>query len=516
MPISISDAPSTLPEAGKNLYVSAWNGAYKGTCKDRSDRDECASKIAWSAVKRKYKKGADDKWTPKANVQEFSMAITKTSYDKVSNERHWRAVASDTEDDLYKDNMTLELFSDFIARIESEESPPEEFRSDFWSGGRPYLSISHYPDLSGIGVPGPVDAVYIDGRIEANRGMLKSRGRFEDTPIGKACFQAISKDIADNVPEDERIRISIAFLDYKHRHKSTGYEFERSEEDSLCPECLKELITGEYEGKEFLKGHLIHLALTRVPVNERTSMEVERSMTTRKEDAASIIGDELADDLEAQLEGKAVIKSDALVIKAEEDEQPEEIIEEAKHGKKDEDYEEDEEEDKKKKKDMKKSEVVEEDGFEEKALHLLSEIAERVAPKEKPAHVLDTRMDAVKDAYDYALEAGVSDEVLQSVNEPLEELVRAIQEGLSKEEEVPAQEAVQEDAIAKALSELSGQISLLNAEVAALKSSPQQIVDSQIPQRRSITNPNLLLQQEEQKSPTPKLHEQVRRSVGLG
>ena len=196
MPITISDAPSTLPDSGKKLYVKSWNDAYNGTCKDEGDRrDECSSKIAWSVVKSKFLKGANDEWTPKADVQEFSMAITRTSYDKLTDTRHWKAVASDTEEDLYEDNMTLELFGDFLQRIETKEQPPKEFRSDFWSGGKPYLSISHYPDFNGKGVPGPVDAVYIDGRVDVGRGMLKSKGRFDDTPIGKACFQSISKDI---------------------------------------------------------------------------------------------------------------------------------------------------------------------------------------------------------------------------------------------------------------------------------------------------------------------------------
>jgi len=57
-------------------------------------------------------------------------------------------------------------------------------------------------------------------------------------------------------------------------------------------------------------------------------MEVERSMTTRKEDAASIIGDELADELEE--EAALIGKSEALVIKSEEEEiEDEPIVEEA-------------------------------------------------------------------------------------------------------------------------------------------------------------------------------------------
>jgi hypothetical protein len=52
-------------------------------------------------------------------------------------------------------------------------------------------------------------------------------------------------------------------------------------------------------------------------------MEVTRSMTTRKEDAASIIGEELAAEIDE--EAKLVGKSEAMVIKTDE-----EIVEEAK------------------------------------------------------------------------------------------------------------------------------------------------------------------------------------------
>jgi len=237
-------------------------------------------------------------------------------------------------------------------------------------------------------------------------------------------------------------------------------------------------------------------------------------MTTRKEDAATIVG-ELAEDLEELENEKAVAKSatedtPALVIKAEE-EPIEEVVEKKKHDKEmDEEEEEEEDEEKegkKKKKDMEKSD------FEEKALHLLSQIAEQVAPKEKSVHVLDTRMEAIKEAYDYALEMDNPQEAVRSINEPFEELARAVQEGLVKEE--TAEEPVVEDvAVANALSDMAKNLAVLTAEVAALKSSPQQVVAPQIPERRSIS-PELLLQPEQQKSETPNLRRIIREKAGL-
>lgn len=497
-----------LPEGARKIYNAAEANAKKTTCKDREDKDACAAKIAWSAVKNKYKK-VGDKWIPKAEVSSFSMAITRTSYDKATNTRRWKAVASDTADDLYNDNMTLELYEDFLSRIESKEQPPEAHRSDFWSGGMPYLSVSHYSDLNGKGVPGPVDTVFIDGTE------LKSTGRFDDTPLGKACFQAISKDLDTKsaVPDDQKIRISIAFLDWKHKHKSTGFVFDRmASEEAFCPECLKEMIesaeTGKLpKGKVFLQGQLVHLALTRVPVNERTKMEVERSMTTRKEDAESIIGEELAEELdEASL---VVGKSEALVIKAEEEE-PEEIVEEGKHEKemKKEDEEEDDEEDKKKKEKEMKSEI------DEKSLviNLLQEIKAELKPEPVPAHPLDIAISELKSVYDEALTLPDPQESLRMMQEPFEALAAVIQNGFSQEEVEAKSESV-DNQLAEVLAGLREEVGMLRSELATMKSQPAD--QPQVPVRRSI-NPALLQKpQDKQESETPKLSSMIRQSVGL-
>jgi len=321
MPFASNDE---LPEGVKNLppdqqtkWRKIFNAAYDGTCKDEGDRrDECAARVAWSQIDEKYK----GKSSP---VARFSMAITKASLDEATGEMRWVASASDTDEDSYGDNMSLELFQDFIRRIEENEPAPEEFRSEFWQGGKPYLSISHYPDLNGKAVPGVIDTVYVDGKF------FKSKGRFFDTPLGRACFNAIRED--KGKAPDEKVRISIAFLDWKHQHKSPGnFTFTRKSTTDICPECLRELIAGKSDGKIFLSGQLIHEAMTRVPVNTRTSMEVDLSMAkTRKEDAESIIGEELAEELEK--EAAMVGKSEALVIKSDE-EYPEDIFSQVDDG----------------------------------------------------------------------------------------------------------------------------------------------------------------------------------------
>jgi hypothetical protein len=221
----------------------------------------------------------------------------------------WMAVASDTDEDSYKQRMSLELFSDFITKAQQDVEAPMEFRSEYWKGGMPYLSVSHYDDFNGMGSAGETVNIYIDG----NR--LKAKGICYDTPLGRAAFKAI-KESLDNPNEDNKVRISIGFLDWKHTHN--GVTFERKSIYDICPACRK-----SKENVVFLRGQLIHLALTRVPVNQRTTIEAEvtKSMTTRKEDAESIVGAEEAEKLE-ELSVAMVGKSEALVIKADSPNEP--------------------------------------------------------------------------------------------------------------------------------------------------------------------------------------------------
>lgn len=312
-----------LPAEGAKLHKKVYDERLQA-CKDKGGDEatckESAAKQAWGAVENAgWKKDANGNWHKSANLSEFSLRIERASFDKATQERRWRAVASDTDEDSFGDSMSLALFNDFLGRIERGDLVPEDFRSDFWSGGVPYLSVSHYLDLNGKAVPGPTDAVYVDGRC------LKAKGRFSDTPLGRACFDAVCRDLYDEKSKarEDKVRISIAFLDWAHKHKSNGFTFERKSLEDTCPECMREFLDHitngtEILGKEFLKGHLIHLALTRVPVNKRTSMEVDRSMTTRKEDAASIIGEELADEID-ETDKALVGKSEALIIKAEDE-----------------------------------------------------------------------------------------------------------------------------------------------------------------------------------------------------
>lgn len=266
-----------------------------------------------------------------ANVKDsavavFSMSITKARFNgnEVNPNRRmqWRSVNSDVDSDLYEESMSTELFYDFTHRINDKIPVPEPFEEVVcegdWCGGMPYLSIAHYKSGTGkINVPGIVDSVYVEGE------KLKSRGYCDDSDLGKAVFNALKEDIVQKKSgnqEHKPVRISIGFLDLEHEHvaKTGGqnFTFTRSDVGQICPLCAQGI-----GGKIYKKGQLIHLALTRVPVNPRTEMVAEgveeKSMdeiTTKKQDAESIIGD-LAEGLEEKsiADDVLVVRSDAPV-----------------------------------------------------------------------------------------------------------------------------------------------------------------------------------------------------------
>lgn len=260
---------------------------------------------------------------PKTNaIQEFSMFITKTSLDD-KNVMRWAAVNSDTDKDLYQERMSLDLYADFKAYVEGEKELSEGFKplvfSEYWKGGMPYVSISHYPDLNGKAVPGQPTELFVDG----NR--LKAKGILFNSPLGHSVYRSLKEDKNNSV--EDKIRISIGFLDLAHKHGDNGKLWVRESAYSLCPECLEGI--GD---KVYVQGCLIHLALTRVPVNQRTEMVLEeKSMAkkkTRKDDAESIIGKAEADKIDAMAKVSNQ-KSDILIEMSDaEDEPVEEVAEE--------------------------------------------------------------------------------------------------------------------------------------------------------------------------------------------
>jgi len=248
-------------------------------------------------------------------IAEASFYISKVSVEKsAGGEMRWRATASDTSPDLYQERMSNELYDDFVRRIETKSSVPEPFDKvlgEDWNGGMPYLSISHYKSgREGKNVPGMPTKIYRDGNS------LKGVGVLHNNELGHAVFNSLCDDLyTEKAKKDGKIRISIGFLDLEHKHmvgkgKTPDYTFERKSLTDECPMCQEGI-----GNKVYTKGQLVHLALTRVPVNPRTDMEVAKAMTieTKKQDAESIIG-ELSDTLEEKS-----MTADVLVTKSEEE-----------------------------------------------------------------------------------------------------------------------------------------------------------------------------------------------------
>jgi hypothetical protein len=235
-------------------------------------------------------------------VSELSMYVVKANIK--DGEMRLRMTSSDTGKDAYEEAMSTELFDDFLAHIRDEDEIPEAFKSviaeETWDGGMPYVSIAHYKSgKDGVNIPGVVKSIYRDGKV------LKATAVLHDTPLGRAVFKSLQKDLVEK--RDDKVRVSIGFLDLSHSH-GDKYTFVRKALGDKCPLCKEGV--GD---KIYKKGHLVHLALTRVPANPRTDVEVEKSMTTKREDAESIIEDEEVIkglDLKSQAEDVLVIKSD--------------------------------------------------------------------------------------------------------------------------------------------------------------------------------------------------------------
>lgn len=295
----------TLPNDAKKL----WETIYAESLQNGDSKDVAAKK-AWSGTKSAgWHKNKDGEWVKgKSDVfSEFSMAVSKVSFDKATQERNITLVASDTDPDLSTERMSTHLFQDFVNRIENQIPVPEEFRSaiceDGWCGGMPYLSISHYKSAGGKNVPGEIRVSYVDG----NR--FKSKAVLYDNTLGKAVFKSLNDDLTGKSSFDDKVRVSIGFLDLAHKHGD--FLFERKSLTDVCPKCAD----GEGD-KEYWEGVLVHEAFTRKPMNPRTDVEVQRmAIMTKKDDAESIVGEEVLAELD--LEAKSQLEDEIVVIRSE-------------------------------------------------------------------------------------------------------------------------------------------------------------------------------------------------------
>lgn len=276
---------SKLPAEAKKIYEEAYDSAL-----ETYDGDEAkAAMVAITAVKNAgYKKDEEtDEWK-KEKMQAVSMHFTKASLDPSTGEMRWSATVSKFGEDDQGDEVTPEFYKSAVTVIERGLRP------------QPVLCISHVDKgaPNDNWVAGDTIEMFIDGDLP------KAKGTFRDTEIGRAAFEAVRTDIKNEVPHEKRARISMGFYDEGSIPKAQG------------------------AGRKFLQGWVKHFAVTRVPVVKETELavEVEKSeaVTTIKEDAASIIGDKLAEQLLSTGENPTQDKS--LVVKQTREDQVEGLI----------------------------------------------------------------------------------------------------------------------------------------------------------------------------------------------
>lgn len=242
------------------------------------------------------------------------LIITKASVQEDGSLR-WQVTASDTTPDNTGERTSMALFTDWIERIEKNTVLPY-----LSVPAMPYLGISHYPKLGGLGEAGCTERMWVDGKcFKADGVFLADDGH----PLGPVLFQAVrdERELVKRGGEIEKpIRISAAWWDLQHSHGDLT--FTRRSLSEMCPMCVKGI-----GGKVYLAGQLHHFASTRVPIHPGTSLSLEEkamTKTTRRADAASIVGDEHADELEEasqKMVGKSGADGDTpdLVVKGEPD-----------------------------------------------------------------------------------------------------------------------------------------------------------------------------------------------------
>lgn len=169
--------------------------------------------------------------------------ITKASFTDKDG-MTFSATASDTDLDSYQERMSIELYNNFIAKLDGTE----------------FISLSHYPSIDGKAELGILTQVYVDG------DKMKIRGRFHDNELGRTAWNSIRKDRRDQLPQDKRIRISIGFFDYAHTHGND--RIWRNTMGKVCPYCMLGI-----KEKQYLDGKLDHAALTRRPALPDTDIE---------------------------------------------------------------------------------------------------------------------------------------------------------------------------------------------------------------------------------------------------
>jgi DNA-directed RNA polymerase subunit RPC12/RpoP len=210
---------------------------------------------------------------------------------------YWQGVISDDDWDYQDERLDLSIFRHFEGELEAQRQ-----KADYQP---PFLSLSHYNRLDGIGERGVVENLWHKGRD------FYADGWFNDDPLSKRCFEVVRAELerqSAGEKIDRPTRFSIAFWAGETAEDAMGRT-------------------------AYLTGDFDHVALTRVPVNPRTrfTQATEKSMTTPYEDALSVIGEDAPDEVREQLDEleekrrrthKSEVDDDLVIKSDEEDESP--------------------------------------------------------------------------------------------------------------------------------------------------------------------------------------------------
>lgn len=240
-------------------------------------KDHYFEKIHGKEGKKEDQKSADDKNKSESDAM-LDFVITKASYG-ADGVMRWSATVSKFAVDKEGDEVTKSFYEKAIDKIEQGIHPMPALVVSHFDDSRLEKAYEPVPEVFKAGI---ATSLYIDG------DKPKAKGIFMDTPLGKAAYAGVKSDLDKGLPHEERIRISMAF-----RPEDGGVE--KSED-------------GHYR---YTNGLIRHFALTRVPIVKETEIMVQKSETvarkTRYDDAKTIIGDELAKELDTSY--KSIMKS---------------------------------------------------------------------------------------------------------------------------------------------------------------------------------------------------------------
>jgi cation transport regulator len=263
---SLPAGVKALPDHAKAIWVAAFNSAHESWDSGKTDQTQegYAFAVGWAAVKKQYQKDADGNWTKRSGF-EAAGHLTKV-WRSGDGQRHWRATVMDDGVDCYATRMTTDFQDDVCARAAAG------------AAGMPWLGVAHFGRESQIG---ETTRLYRDGRVVKAEGIfLAEPATALQRELVEAAWASAFKE-ADLLPAHRSICTSQAFYPEAHIVEDCG-------------------VLG------YTRGRMDHIALTVRPGNSRADFGVEeanmRSSTQgkksrrelRREDAASIVGEDLA------------------------------------------------------------------------------------------------------------------------------------------------------------------------------------------------------------------------------